>query len=265
LEGEGRRLSIVLDQNGDFSLHRTRDEPRFEVRFSQPAGRPLSLTVAGPDGQRIVRGDSFWHLYLAEPDWVGRHLTADLELLRPSWQLAATGWAIEEALVQRAQHPRPLDTKRWAGLVDRLASPEFAERQSAERELRRIGQVILPFLDALDRQNLDAEQASRIDALVDALSVNYEDNADRIATWLAADQQVWLSLLTRREAVKRRVAARQLKALVGHPIEFDPAAAPAIRKAQIERLKARYRSAPQNALQTVDDSSGSVPPPGVER
>lgn len=265
LEGEGQQLSIVLDQDGNFSLHRVRDEPAYEVRFKQPVGRELSLSVVREDSERSVQGDSFWHLYVADPELVRKHLIPDLELLRPSWQLAATGWAVEEALLQRAQHPRALDTKRWARLVDELASPEFSKRQRAQRQLRRIGQVILPFLEGLDRENLDAEQASRVDTLIDTLSVNYEDNADRIATWLAADEQIWLSLLARPEAVKRRVAARQLETLAGHPIEFDPAADPATRRKQLERLHARYRSARKEPPQPDGAGAGSVPPPGPER
>jgi hypothetical protein len=264
LDGEGQRLSIVLDQNGDFSLHRTRDDPSFEMRFAQPAGGRLSVTVLEQDAQRSLAGDSFWHLYVADPELVRRHLIPDLELLRPNWQLAAAGWVIEEALIERAGHPRSLDTKRWAELIDELGSPEFARRQSAQRQLRQIGQVLLPYLERLDRTKLDAEQASRVDALVDALAVNYEDNADRIATWLAADERIWLALLSRPELAKRRVAVGQLEALTGQKIEFDPEADPATCAAQLEKLVARYGGAQQSPLGAPAEA-GSVPPPGVER
>jgi hypothetical protein len=265
LAGDGQRLSIVLDQNGDFSLHRARGEGGFEIRFLQPDGGRLSLAVIEQNAERSVQGDSFWHLYLAEPELVRRHLIPDLELLRASWQLAATGWAIEEALVERATHPRPLDTKLWARLVDELASPQFAKRQSAQRQLFQIGQVILPYLERLDRSRLDAEQASRVDMLVDALAVNYEDNADRIATWLAADERIWLSLLSRREAAKRRVAARQLEVLAGHPIEFDPDGAAETRQRQLDALKSLYARARPGSARRDGENAPSIPPPGVER
>jgi hypothetical protein len=86
---------------------------------------------------------------------------------------------------------------------------------------------------------LDAEQASRVRALVDSLAVSYEDSIDRIATWLAGDEQIWLSLMSRSELPRRRLAAKQLSVLVGAPVEFDPAADEAQRKTQIERLRAR--------------------------
>jgi hypothetical protein len=197
---------------------------------------------------------------------VRRHVIPDLELLHPSWQLAGTGWAIEEALLLHAQKPRPLDTGRWARLVDDLGNSRFAERQKAQRELLEIGQITLPFLEGLDTHRLDAEQLSRITTLIEALSVGYEDTADRMATWLVADEQSWLALLRRDEEVKRRVAARQLEVVTGRPIEFDPSAAPNIRRAQIERLQARLaRSEATVGTKVNARSDRSVPPPGIER
>lgn len=261
LNGDGQELSIVLAQSGAFTIRRTRDAPRFAMHFSQQPGQKVSLSVIEPDAEYQLEADSFWHLYIERPEVVRRHLVPDLELLRPGWQLGATGWAVEEALVQRAQNPQSLDTERWARLVDDLASPEFSTRQRAERELLRTGQIILPFLEGLDHQELDAEQASRVRDLVETLSIDYEDTADRIAAWLVADRQIWLSLLDRDEEVKRRVAARQLEVLTGHPIAFDPAADVATRQAQLARLKARYER-PARA-RNADDPS--IPPPGVER
>ncbi|MEX0978850.1 MAG: hypothetical protein WDZ48_08370 [Pirellulales bacterium] len=265
LGGDGQELLIVLAQNGEFSIGRTREKPKYAVHFSQQPSGKLSLTVDEADTEQRLDGDSFWHLYIERPDLVRRHLIPYLELLRPAWQLAATGFAIEEALVQRAQNPQTLDTQRWIALVNDLASPKFAVRQHAERELLRIGQVILPFLESLDRRALDAEQASRVATLVDALSVDYEDTADRIATWLVADRQIWLALLARDDEVRRQVAARQLAVLVGHPIEFDPAADAATRQLQLERLRARYANSRETAAPGADETAPSIPPPGVKR
>lgn len=264
LEGDGQALSIVLAQDGHFSIIRTRDEPKFAMRFSQPPGKPLSLSVSEGDNEQRLEGDSFWHLYIAEPDLVRRHLIPYLELLRPSWQLAATAWAVEEALVRRAQNPRVLETDRWDRLVDELASPKFSRRQRAHRELLDVGQVTLPFLEGLDPDKLDAEQISRIRGLIETLSVDYEDTTDRIATWLVADRQNWLSLLSRDEEVKRRVAARQLELISGGPIDFDPSADKTTRQAQLEKLRARIKSSRKKAGE-ADENARSVPPPGIER
>jgi hypothetical protein len=166
--------------------------------------------------------------------------------LHPSWQLASTGAEIEDALVRRAQHQR-LDRQRWAQLVDSLGNPKFADREDAERELYKAGQVVVPYLQNLDRSRLDAEQSHRIREIVNSLSAGYKDSVDRIATWLSGDERVWLSLLSRGELVKRRVAVAQLTALVDGPVEFDPEASDAVRQSQLERLQLRLQKPPEKA------------------
>ena len=120
-----------------------------------------------------------------------------------------------------------------------LASERFAERETAERELRAAGQVIVPYLQSLPSDQLDAEQTTRIRAIVGSLSVEYEDRVDRVVAWLAGDETVWLTLLDRDDLEQRRFAAAQLAALLGQEIEFDPEAAADARREQIERLRRR--------------------------
>lgn len=265
LAGDGQELSIALGQDGDFAMDRTSHAGAFTMRFRQPAAGPLSLTLREGDSERRFDAESFWHLYVAQPGLVRRHLVPYLEWLRPSWQLAGTGWSIEEALFVQAQQPRQLDTDRWARLVDDLASARFAERQKAQRELLAVGQIILPYLEALDERRLDAEQLSRIRTLIERLSVGYEDTTDRIATWLVADPRVWLSLLDRGDEAKRRIAARQLALLVGREIDFDPTADSPTRAAQLAKLHKRLRLAKSATAKISVKPIGSIPPPGVER
>jgi hypothetical protein len=66
-----------------------------------------------------------------------------------------------------------------------------------------------------------------------------EDTADGVAAQLIADPDVWLVLLSRPEESTRRLAARQLAAILDQPIRFDPAADAPTRKAQLEQLRAR--------------------------
>jgi hypothetical protein len=241
LSGADEQLTIALGEDNELSIRRTRSQPKYALRFEQNSDGAVTLALADEDVNCTLEADSFWHLYLAEPQRVRRHLVPLLELLRPSWQLSAMGAAIEDSLIQRAQHPRPLAGERWSALVEDLASPKFADRENAQRELYKAGPVVVPFLQSLDRKGLDAEQTARVRSLIESLSVDYEDTTDRVATWLAGDQQVWLSLLSRSELFKRRTAADQLTQLAGAPVDFDPAADETLRAAQFERLAARLR------------------------
>ncbi len=243
LASPDEQLSIALVEGKRLSIRRERSQPKFTLVFEQAPDQPLLFTLSEGDRRQTIRADSFWHLYLQEPDLVSKRLVPVLEILHPSWQLATLGAALEESLFDHARNPQPLDTERWNQLVADLASPKFSDRATAERELRAAGQVILPFLQNLDRDRLDAEQASRIRAIVDSLAVSYEDSIERIATWLAGDDQIWLALLSRPDLPRRRLATKQLSMLVGSPIEFDPSADEEQRKTQIERLRGASASA----------------------
>jgi hypothetical protein len=241
LIGPADELLIELIGSNQLSIRRTRPKDDYTLRFEQSAGEPLMLVVEESDSRRAIEAESFWHLYLAEPQLVRRHLIPLLEILRPSWQLASLGASVEDALVGRALTPRQPPGQRWAQLVADLASPSFARRETAQRELAGAGPVVVPYLQNLDRNQLDAEQASRVRAIVESLSAVNEDTRDRIATWLAGDSQVWLSLMERPEMAKRRVAAVQLAVLEGTAIEFDPTGDEPRRQAEIERLRNRLQ------------------------
>ncbi len=235
------QLKVMLSGGNHLVIRRTRSEDGYLLRFEQRPDEPLTLELNTKDDQRRWRAAGFWQLYIAEPDVVRSHLIPLIELLHPSWQLAATGAEIEDTLVRTQQAPsrdQP-DRERWSRLVAALGSAKFSERQTAQRALYEAGQGVVPYLQSLDPQRLDAEQTARIRAVVQALSVDYEDRVDRVAAWLASDEQVWLAILDRDEVARRRVAAEQLSRLLGGPIDFDPTAAPEVRQRQIERLRAR--------------------------
>ena len=146
-------------------------------------------------------------------------------------------------MFQAASVGRLPDRRRWDPLVEQLADERFSRREAADRELRSAGPVVLSYLQGLDFNRLDAEQQYRIRRIVRSLSRQTgDDTAEKFAPQLLADPDLWLALLSRQEESARRLAARQLEAILGQPIRFDPAADNATRKTQIERLQAKIRS-----------------------
>jgi hypothetical protein len=234
------KLDITVHDGRRLTILRTLTDEQYALEFRQVPGQPLVLRIDDDQGSRQLYGDSFWHLYLDDPTLVGQHLVPLLELLHPAWQLIAEGGRVEAALFDHVNDNRHADRQRWAGLVALLASPRFVEREAAERELYRAGQVVVPYLEHLDPRQLDAEQASRVRSVITSLSANYQDSVERLAVWLAGDPRVWVSLLAREDADKRRVAAGQLSELLGETVAFAPRADAATRRAQIDVLRARF-------------------------
>ena len=134
LAGDGQELAIELSEKGDFSIRRTGPEPDFAMHYVQRAGEPVVLTVAEVDRRRVVTGDSFWNVYIAAPTLVRDELVPYLQLLRPAWQLATTGAAIEEALFRAAEAPGGARSSRLASACRRVGRHQlFAARASPTR------------------------------------------------------------------------------------------------------------------------------------
>jgi hypothetical protein len=146
-------------------------------------------------------------------------------LLRPGWRLSDAATGIETALKRTATNLEPYDRRTLSQLIRDLGSNHFATREAAQRKLAEAGQAILPFLHGVDRRRLDAEQAFRLQTVTRALSGDgAEDAADRVATSLAGDPQIWYALLGRPDEAT---------------IRFDPAADEATRQEQLKPLAAQ--------------------------
>ena len=98
--------------------------------------------------------------------------------------------------------------------------------------------MVVTFLQQLDPSRLDAEQQFRIRRITASLADSEgNDTPEQVAAWLAGDPSIWIAMLSRDDLATRKLAVRQLEALLGSPVSFDPAAEPAVRRIQIEQLR----------------------------
>lgn len=221
------------------------------LEFIQEPGASLMLALGSDENRRVYRSTSLWYLLLDEPEICRERLVPLLEMLRPDWQLMQTAAEIEAGMIRAAQAPARSNREQWNVLVGQLASDSFAERRSADRLLRQVGQAIVPFLQSLDAARLDAEQRFRIRRIVgDLANDEAEDIPARIMQAAAADPRAWLTLLDRDEDSIRRLAVAQMQELMGEAIEFDPAADATVRDEQVAQLRARFELGVQQQPQT---------------
>jgi hypothetical protein len=207
------------------------------VEFDQPATGPVTLKVGAKD-VREYQAASLWHLAMAEPAECRQLLFPLLALLQPNWDLGKTGDEIRAVLLRMAEGASRTDHKQWAEWVRQLGDDQFAKREAADQHLRDAGRGIVSYLQQLDPTRLDAEQRFRIRRIVNALTVtNGEDSPEHVASWLFGDASVWLAMLASPEESTRKTAARQLGAILGGPVAFDPAADAATRKKQLDALR----------------------------
>jgi len=221
-------------------VHAVKDNGRaVRVEFDQMPGRPLSLQVDLDGRREVYRAPNVWHFLVAEKEACLVPLAGLLEWLRPGWNLSDKALQIEDELLRMAETEYQGRRRRWAGLVQQLADDRFWRREAADRELRAAGPAVVPYLERLDFQRLEAEQQARIMRILGALARDAdEDSAPQAASLLLSEPAVWLALLARPDEPARRAAAAQLARLLNKPVAFDPAADPQTRKRQIEQLRA---------------------------
>lgn len=211
------------------------------VQYEQPAQGPVVLRLGTGAAQKVYQAPSLWHLLIEHREVCRQYLLPLLRLVYRQRDLEKTAAEIENALLVLARERRLPDKEQWTHWVAQLADPEFATREAADRQLRRAGPMVVPFLEQLDPSRLDAEQRHRIRRIIAALSESPHstDTPEHVATWLAGDPNVWLALLAHPDEGVRRLAADQLAGLLGEPVGFDPSASPDTRARQIEQLRAR--------------------------
>jgi hypothetical protein len=239
------QMTITVTDGDEVILRRLPKSPAkgAAVEFIQPTDGFVSLRTTLGGRKFEMRAPSFWHLALGCPKECEQQLVPILEILRTDWSLPQTARALQVALQRDAKRFRPLDRSRLQELLHALASNQFAQREAADRQLRAAGQAILPFLRAVDRRRVDAEQAFRVRSIIHGMNSDLgEDTPESLAPWLTGDPYIWFALLDCEQEPGRRFAAEQLGRLLNKSIDFDPAAAAAERGRQLKAIAAEIKS-----------------------
>jgi hypothetical protein len=151
--------------------------------------------------------------------------------------------SIEKQLLNSASHTAAYDRTSWKRWIVQLGDDNYARRQAADRALRAANPAFLVYLQQIDLNRLDAEQQFRLQRIRDSLAEKINnDSPEHVANWLSGDPGIWLALLSRSDVAARRIAAKQLAAILEGPIPVDPEAEPATQKDHFERLRSKIES-----------------------
>jgi hypothetical protein len=191
--------------------------------------------------------ESIWHLFVMEPEFAKKEAEPLLGLLRPAWQLSIAAKEVEEQMLLHAVGTRGFDRRHWSETVAKLGSDSFVDREAADRSLRELGRIIVPYLKNLDTSRLDAEQLHRVRAILRRYSgEDVEDSPATVADWLAGDPDIWVTLAARSTPSQRTTIRAQLSGLLGEAVVLDDTTDPAglaeqvaAIRLQVERYRAR--------------------------
>lgn len=210
---------------------------RLKVEFHQPPEGPVVLRIDDGDTHRAFAAANLWLLLLDEPKYCAEKFVPLLEIIHPQWRVAQRVAALETSLLRTSSTAAGYDTRQVLKLVRQLGDDTFMTRQSAQRQLAEAGPTVLPLLRQLDLADLDAEQRYRLKQVMRGLVDDDDDSNERLTMLMAGDPWTWLILMRRGDEAKRKFAYERLKSMLSTPIEFDPAASPEQRAAQLSKVE----------------------------
>ncbi|QDV71142.1 hypothetical protein Poly24_48760 [Rosistilla carotiformis] len=192
--------------------------------IQQNASGPIEITRTIGTHREQIQTASFWHLMAEQPQLFEAEISPLLSLMIMHRPLARDAQRIDQHLRRQAERS-PTITKAWVQeRIDALASPTRRERLAAQRHLTSAGVGILPLLDQIDRQRLDAEQIQLIGKLKQQLVVDRSDTPDRVAAWLATDQAYWANVSRRWTPRQQETGNQYMLATCGEGLDVDTTA-----------------------------------------
>ena len=211
------------------------DWPRVEVQQSEQG--PLRMIVVQGSSSQVYTAKHLWQLMLSHPDPCRKHLYPLLELLRSDWQLEQWAEQVETSLIRMASYHTHPEYDHLQRLIEQLADPAFRTRQSADRQLRAMGQPVISYLNQLNTRNMTTEQRLRIRRICQSLTTRTGDTPEAVSAWLLSSPRIWFILMNRPENDIRELAHQQLSRLLQKKLVFNPAASPQQRQLQLGRIE----------------------------
>jgi hypothetical protein len=218
---------------GSGNVELTRDVGSVKTTYTQPKSGLVTLTIAhGEESPTVFKAAHLWHLWLIAPDACEGHLAPALAAIRPDWQIAES---LRDALHEMdsvSDSDVAQRREEWTKHISELADSDFAIRQRADRALRRGGISAWSWLARTSLNQLDTEQSERVTGILADMRAQGDDTPQRLAAWMAEDQETWLVLMKDSSVDRRHLAKMQLERLLGRTVEFDPEANEATRNKQ---------------------------------
>ena len=167
--------AILEQRRGADIRWNTRRDPMVASELDQQASGPTLLHIVGQDEAGFqIHVDSFLSRML-----LGRSL---IELTERT----------ENYLRENSESLSIVSSDQINKLIDQLRSQKSSKRRAAACKLTQFGTSAIPFLStALERNDLDAEQRTRIQTLIARCPRVDEDTPSSLACLLSTDRDLW--------------------------------------------------------------------------
>lgn len=190
----------------------------------QPAEGPIVFSVRRGDVHDQFTGTTLVHVRYADKASFDRHYgELVLQILRGRSLQDISDRAQEIVFDQINVNTAPT-LQDVTDHVAKLRSKQRAVRVSAERQLLTWGTPIIPALQSIDQQDLDAQQKAKLQSIVKQLRPRAVDTPASLAKLFSNDRSYWAAIAPRLDSGQVQLASEHLRRIGFEPngLENEP-------------------------------------------
>ena len=194
--------------------------------LDQPAGGEIRWAVQRGELKDDASGTTLLHIRSQDAAGFDLHCGELVRRLLRRRSLCAICKSTNREIINRlsTQSVAPIQSTAVQRCVEGLSSRKLSVRRASEKQLLRWGTPIIPIVNSMNRDDLDAEQSGRLRLILKRLERIEDDTAASLATMLATDQSYWQCISTKLSTEQVAQANGYLNQIGLRPLEIpsDP-------------------------------------------
>lgn len=159
--------------------------------LDQPHRGPVQWSIQRGEAHEVHSGSTLLHLRQCDPAGFDKHHGDLVRRLLRGRSVRQISEATRDELVRQTEVAQTPDADSIRETIDELRSPRRAQRAEAQRKLLSWGTPIVPVIQRISRDDLDAEQRDRIRVILQRLRVPVNDTPASLALLLIIDREYW--------------------------------------------------------------------------
>ncbi len=205
-----QHLTLNVQHAGKVRLESQCLQTGERVILEQPAIGMVRCFRTGSRWSDQFEGSTLLHVRQQDPDGFDQHFGPLISCLLRGRSLSAITRETSLAMLAQARRGGTPTCVQIESMIDLLSAPTVAQRSHAHRQLLKWGTPVIPVLQALTSDELDAEQRARLGDIRFRLWSCLDDTPASLAKLLVNDKSYWEVIVHQLNEEQVRLADRHL-------------------------------------------------------
>ncbi|MGI9443401.1 MAG: hypothetical protein ACR2N1_13095 [Rubripirellula sp.] len=191
LQTKEQQLTLNVQHAGNVRLESRFLKSGKRAILEQPTFEMIRWSLSDGEHTETRDGATLLHLREHDPEAFDLHFGPLIACLLRGKSLISLMDETSLAMVEQARRGGTPSVAEIKGMVELLSAPTVVQRSHAHRQLLTWGTPVIPVLQALGNDDLNAEQRARIRDIRNCLSTFVDDTPASLAKLLVNDRSYW--------------------------------------------------------------------------